>query len=95
MGCTLAAHILANPIAPLLANTAAGRTTALSAAWLRAAARGECGEMWHSLFGVILEGDEPAVCAAAAKITQQGHTSGSDALAGFVAIFQASVYNPF
>ncbi len=94
MGCTLAAHIFASPIAPLLAITAAGRTTALSATWLRAAARGECGEMWHSLFGAILEGDESAIYAAAAKIVQQGHTSGSDALAGFVAIFQTNVYNP-
>ncbi len=94
MGCTLAAHILANPIAPLLAITAAGRTTALSAAWLRAAARGECDERWHSLFDAILKDDEPANYAAAVKITQQGHTSGSDALAGFVAISQTIIYNP-
>jgi hypothetical protein len=95
MGCVLAtwaglpkpgAETMALPIA----NAAARRTTVLSASWLRAAARGECNALWHPLFEGVLKEAESTVCEAARRIARQGHTSGADALAGFVALLTAS-----
>jgi hypothetical protein len=59
------------------------RTTLLSAALLGAAARGECSAAWHRLLAGLAAGKPllPAVDAVLA----QGHTSGADALAGFLA----------
>jgi hypothetical protein len=61
---------------------AAGRTTRLSAALLRAAAVGECSAAWHRLLAGLAAGAPlgPAVNAVLAH----GHTSGADALAGFL-----------
>ena len=44
---------------PQIAEAAAQRTTTLSAAYLRAAARGECSAYWHSLFQALLRQDAP------------------------------------
>jgi len=60
---------------------AAGRTSPLSASFLRAAAAGHVGENLHTAVAAILSGDADAAVAAAARI---GHTSGWDALAGAV-----------
>lgn len=70
-----------------IAQTAAPRTTPLSAAWLHAAARGECGAPWHILFESLIKGSEPAITQAAEAVIHQGHTSGADALAGFCNAF--------
>lgn len=61
---------------------AAPRTTLLSAALLRAAARGECSAPWHRVLAALESGAPlpPAVDA----ILAHGHTSGADALAGFL-----------
>ena len=75
-----------------IAETAAARTTTLSAAWLRAAARGEAGEPWHELLAALRDSGETAltepvevaVSQAIDRILATGHTSGADALAGFV-----------
>jgi hypothetical protein len=88
-----------------ITETAAARTTTLSAAWLRAAARGEAGEPWHELLtalrdsgetavtelvevepveAAVTEPVEVAVSQAIDRILATGHTSGADALAGFV-----------
>ncbi|MFO7680542.1 MAG: DUF2877 domain-containing protein [Chloroflexota bacterium] len=75
-----------------IAETAAARTTTLSAAWLRAAARGEAGEPWHVLVTALRDSGETAtstrsmsaVSQAIDRILATGHTSGADALAGFV-----------
>jgi hypothetical protein len=64
---------------------AAGRTTTLSAAWLRSAAVGEAGEPWHRLVDAAGLGDEPGLRSAIRQILAAGHTSGADALAGFTA----------
>lgn len=69
-----------------IAETAAPRTTPLSAAWLYAAARGECHEDWHALLDSIHTGDEAAIQAATATLIRHGHTSGADALTGFFMI---------
>lgn len=94
VGCVLAAwagfpHLEARAIAAGAAETAARHTTPLSAAWLRAAARGECNAAWHILFEALLTNHEPLIHRAACAITRQGHTSGADALAGFVATLTA------
>jgi hypothetical protein len=70
------------------AEAAAPRTTTLSAAYLRAAARGECLAPWHDLFAAQRLG-EAATRAAVAALVAIGHTSGADALAGFVAVHHA------
>jgi hypothetical protein len=60
----------------------AQRTTLLSTALLRAAARGECSAAWHRLLDALAAGAPltPAVDAVLAH----GHTSGADTLAGFL-----------
>jgi hypothetical protein len=62
----------------------AGRTTMLSAAFLRAAAGGECGAAWHRLLESLGGGSDEGVTAAAAAVLSHGHSSGADALAGFL-----------
>jgi hypothetical protein len=66
-------------------------TTALAAAYLHSAARGECAAPWHDLFAAVLQpAPEPrqaALSAAVAALLALGHTSGADGLAGFLAPF--------
>jgi hypothetical protein len=76
-------------LAGAVAEAAAPRTTTLSAAYLRAAARGECIVPWHDLFAALLRGDAASTQAAVAALVSVGHTSGADALAGFVAVLYA------
>ena len=66
-----------------LAQTAAPRTTTLSGAFLHAAARGEAMSVWHTLLTAFARPSDfvPALQA----LFQVGHTSGADALAGFIA----------
>lgn len=65
----------------LILETAAPRTTSLSSSFLRAAAAGEAVWQWHGL----VNGDDDAV----AHILSIGHTSGTDAWAGFMAAASA------
>jgi hypothetical protein len=68
------------------AAAAASRTTILSGAYLRAAARGECSAYWHDLFAAVCAGGPASqIDAAVRTLTSVGHTSGADALAGFLA----------
>ena len=64
------------------------RTTTLSGAFLRAAARGECSAPWHALLAALgmepRQGPEARVAAAVRKIMSHGATSGADSLAGFI-----------
>lgn len=59
------------------------RTTALSAALLRAASRGECSRAWHYLLEVLYGHPDGELAAAVRAVLDFGHTSGADALAGF------------
>jgi hypothetical protein len=75
----------------LLANAAIPRTHALSAAWLQAGASGEAAEPWHALVAAIAARDEIELRSAAMAILPTGHTSGSDALGGFLGNLRLSV----
>ncbi|MCW5873666.1 MAG: DUF2877 domain-containing protein [Anaerolineales bacterium] len=78
----------AGELAALMANVASERTHALSAAWLAAGSRGEAAAPWHQLVDAITAQDPAALQAAVMRILPTGHTSGADALAGFVAVLQ-------
>ena len=60
------------------------RTNQLSAAYLRAAAKGEASFPWHSFFEAIISENANVLYRAVRSILHFGHTSGSDALTGFV-----------
>jgi hypothetical protein len=72
-----------------LAEPAVSRTTVLSAAFLQAAARGECSDVWHRLLQVLAAGQERRLVAAVTAILAHGQTSGADALAGFLWLAEA------
>jgi hypothetical protein len=71
-----------------IVETAAPRTTTLSAALLRAAAQGECSAPWHALLAALGAeadtGQEARIAAATGEILAHGATSGADTLAGFL-----------
>jgi hypothetical protein len=73
------------PLAESLAEAASTRTTTLSGAYLRAAARGECSAPWHALFEALLGGGSSGRRRALEALLAVGHTSGGDGLAGFLA----------
>jgi hypothetical protein len=75
----------------VLADAAIPRTHALSAAWLQAAASGEAAEPWHSLIAAVAAQDEKQMQTSAMRILPTGHTSGSDALGGFLGALRLSV----
>jgi hypothetical protein len=83
-----------------IAEAAAPATTLLSAAYLRSAARGECIIHWHSLFAALLRSEVNATRDAIQSLVSIGHTSGADALAGFVfcyftkAASKATMFSP-
>jgi hypothetical protein len=94
VGAILGAWILhpqerARSLAGPAAEAAARLTSTLSAAWLRWAGRGAVGETWQALFRAVLLDDRRAERSALDRILATGHTSGADALAGFVAALRA------
>ncbi|UCC87520.1 MAG: DUF2877 domain-containing protein [Anaerolineales bacterium] len=70
--------------APAIAGTAAPRTSALSAAFLRAAGRGEFITPWHTLVEALASADLAQVEQAAMRMESFGASSGADALDGFI-----------
>jgi len=78
------AHPTPAPLCRLLVEAAATRTTTLSAAFLHAAARGECSAAWHALLAALADGDAGTLERAVANLLARGATSGADALAGFL-----------
>jgi hypothetical protein len=74
----------AAPLAAAIAGAAAPLTTTLSAGWLAAAGRGEAGIAWHDLIKALATGRPQALQRAARAVLATGHTSGADALAGFL-----------
>ena len=71
-----------------MADAAIPLTTLLSAAYLRAAAQGECMLYWHALFGALNRNDltDLRLAQRTRDLLSIGHTSGADALAGFLAL---------
>ena len=67
-----------------LVATAVPRTTTLSAAFLQAAARGECSAAWHTLLAALSHGSDIEVARGVQSVLTHGATSGADALAGFL-----------
>jgi hypothetical protein len=78
------AHPAPASLCDALVQVSAPRTTTLSAAFLRAAARGECGAPWHALLAALSAGGEAKIAAAAHRVLAHGATSGADGLAGFL-----------
>ena len=78
------AHPIPSDFCHTVAETATGRTTTLSAAFLRAASRGECSSTWHTLLAALSRGSDAEVAEAAENILAHGATSGTDVLAGFL-----------
>ena len=82
------AHPTPGTFCRAVARVAAPRTTTLSAALLRAAARGECNAAWHALLAALSmgqrEGAGKKIAAAVHEILSHGATSGADSLAGFL-----------
>ena len=68
--------------AAAVANPAVERTNAISAEWLKSATRGEAAEDWHFLVNAL--GTETELEPVALRLIRRGHTSGADAMAGFV-----------
>lgn len=73
-----------------IAETAAPLTTSLSAAWLRAAGKGEAGVLWHALFEALADSNSSQIQRGIDKILNVGATSGADALAGFIGTFRSN-----
>ena len=67
-----------------IAQAAAPRTTTLSAAFLRAASRGECSAAWHELLYALACDADEGLDQAARNVLAYGETSGADTLAGFL-----------
>ena len=78
----------ARELSGIIARAAAPRTHVLSAAWLEAAAEGEAAESWHNLVDAISRNDESSLKNAISRILPTGHTSGSDALGGFLGVIE-------
>ena len=79
-------HKVASVLAKEVTDTASPLTTSLSAAWLRAAGKGEAGSLWHDFFDALISVDQGSIQKARDKILAVGETSGADALAGFVSV---------
>ncbi|MFQ5942282.1 MAG: DUF2877 domain-containing protein [Anaerolineales bacterium] len=74
-------------ISRVIVGAAVPRTNAISGAWLKAAARGEAGSDWHLLVEALTVNrglDEVVI-----QLILRGHTSGADALAGFLSTLPA------
>jgi hypothetical protein len=78
------AHPTPLPFCYSIAVAAAARTTTLSGAFLRAAARGECRPAWQLLLAALAHGDDGAMSQAVMDVLDCGASSGGDALAGFL-----------
>jgi hypothetical protein len=94
MGAIYAAWIIhpsevAGALAKEIANTATPLTTSLSAAWLRAAGRGEAGILWHMFFNALVSGDPLQIQKTMKDILAIGETSGDDAMAGFMGVLRS------
>ena len=81
-------HPAPESLCQTIADVSESQTTTLSAALLRAGARGECSAAWHALLEALAEGSSATqktrLSAAAQRVLSTGATSGADSLAGFL-----------
>ncbi len=89
VGALYAHRLMAEPeradaLGAEVARSAGDRTSRLSKAWLEAGGRGEASQTWHDLMNALLEGASGPIETAARELMAVGHTSGADALTGFV-----------
>jgi hypothetical protein len=82
--CATRPESAALPLAEAIAEGAAPHTTKVSAAYLRAGARGAAGQAWHSLVEGLADGQYADLTESLRDISRIGHTSGADALTGYV-----------
>lgn len=95
LGALYAAWIMHPPemarvLAQEVTHTAAPLTTSLSAAWLKAAGKGEAGVLWHEFFDALISGEAMTIQSAMDTILAVGATSGADALSGFISTFECN-----
>jgi len=69
-----------------IVRVAGPKTNTLSRALIQAAGRKEASYPWHRLHRAILDGQSSYIIITLNRILAIGHTSGADALAGFLAI---------
>jgi hypothetical protein len=72
-----------------VAEAGSPRTTTASGAYSAAAAAGAAGEGWHDLIQALGRRDPSAAQTALRGLATIGHTSGADALAGFIQVLDA------
>ncbi len=89
--CATKPEAEARELSNLIARAAAPRTHVLSASWLEAAAEGEAAEPWHTLVAAASARDERSLRNAISRILPTGHTSGSDALGGFLGVVELEI----
>ncbi|MCB0037288.1 MAG: DUF2877 domain-containing protein [Anaerolineales bacterium] len=80
-------------MAQFIYKEAAPRTTTLSGRWLQAAKSGEAHISWHNLTLALAQHNPAAVFEALQTILNIGHSSGADALSGFVQTARAILSN--
>jgi hypothetical protein len=81
-GIVLARHVYGADETRLRAAVDLVRSTELSLAYLRWAARGQCIEPAHEVLAALAAGDAARVAAACARLVHHGATSGADLLLG-------------
>jgi hypothetical protein len=84
MLCAWLAHPTPGRYCETVLEACVPRTTMLSKAFLRTAAAGECGALWHRLLEALEGGSAEQLDVATREVLSYGHSSGADALAGFL-----------
>ena len=84
MFCAWLAHPNPKRYCELIASVASPKTTMLSRAFLRSAAAGQFGAPWHGLLLALEDDGGERLGIATREVLAYGHSSGADALAGFL-----------
>lgn len=84
MLCAWLAHPTPGRYCETVLEASVPRTTMLSKAFLRTAAAGECNAPWHRLLEALEGGSAEQLDVATREVLSYGHSSGADALAGFL-----------
>lgn len=85
----LHSHEHSTELASALLEEMKTRTNRFSCMWLDAAADGKAAEAWHDLLDDVRSNSHTSIERSVERILAVGHTSGGDALAGFIAVLSA------